>query len=80
MNRNFIWMNKAEAKCVPAGHCPDKGSCARFLVDHDGRPVGDYTRTGHRAAGVCSGLLLAADYRTPPASKDRPYKPAEGLI
>ena len=80
MNRNVIWMSKTEAKCVPTGPCPYKTGCARFLVGHDGRPVGDYTITGHSIAGVCSGLLPADRYRTPPASKDAQYRPADSMF
>jgi hypothetical protein len=79
-NRDFIWLASTEAKCVPVGNCPDKPNCARFLVVQNGRPVGDYSRTGFRTAGVCNGFLLASNYRTPPASADRPYVTPKGLI
>lgn len=81
MNRNFIWLDKRQAKCVPmALACNRKYRCARFLVEQNGRSVGDYTLTSAYSALYCGGFLNADGYRAPPvAGTPEPHDAVKGL-
>lgn len=78
--QDFVWLDKREAKCTPlAQPCSKKARCARFLVEQNGRPSGDYTVTGNYYPLYCGGFLNAADYRTKPAAGAEPHEAVKGL-
>ncbi len=85
MNRPPIWLAAGVSRCVPSKHCYRTSTCARALVSHDGRPLGDFTLTAPYGAPwsavLCTGYLRADDHRqAPQPEQHKVHEAPKGII
>lgn len=81
MSQQTIYLDKAQAKCEAYRKpCPQRHTCARFLVSSDSRPSADFTVLDSFKADACPQYLPASKYRTKPVEAVPAKEYVRGLL